>query len=250
MRGPLVSLSLLVLTLLLAASQMACRGNDNNGNPGLYPFQLPINTGFAGRNDPVVTSLRVEPGGGLRLQIGTGVDIRVIGTFSDGSSFDVTGLATFDQTNPSVGTLSLGGQFRAQNPGTTTIFARIDHLFSDAPSAPRNLGGVILPGDRFRLTWDPNPAEDNVIGYVVYRSRTSAVFTFKMSETDPDSAELIQADPIPGTTYTDETAVGGVVYYVVQAIRRDVNDPDVLIYGSPSRQLKVNFATDTVGEED
>lgn len=251
-----------LLTLALVLS-LGCKGNDNNGNPGLYPFQLPINTGQdPSRLDPVLTSIRLEPGGGINLQVGTGIDVKAIGTFSDGLVAEVTGLAIFEQSNAGVGSLSLDGRFVAQNPGQTRVSAKINNIFSDPlfitaknlitsePSAVQGLSGAILPGDNFRLTWLPNPSEEAVIGYVIYRSRTSAQFTFKTAEGDPTPPEMIVTTPLTGNVYTDESAVGGVVYYVVQAIRRDANDPDVLVFGAASRQLKVNFATDTVGEED
>lgn len=253
---------LLALALTGLVLTAGCKGNDNNGNPGLYPFQLPINTGLdTTRLDPVLTSIRLEPGGGLDIQLGTGIEVRAIGTFSDGLVTDITDLTTFTQTNFSVGSLSSNGRFVAQNTGQTTIYGRVNQIYSDAlfvravnlittrPSAVQDLDGVILPGNRFRLTWAPSPSEENVIGYVIYRARTSAEFTFKQADSDPNSPQSIQADPIPGTIYTDETAVGGVVYYVVQAIRKDVNDPDARVYGRPSRQLKVNFATGEVGED-
>jgi|GEM_PF-4466934 len=255
--------ALLGLLALALVFSLGCKGDDNNGNPGQYPFQLPINTGQdPSRFDPVLTSLRLEPGGGINLQVGTGIDVKVIGTFSDGLVAEVTGLATFAQSNPGVGSLSIDGEFVAQNPGVTQISARINNIFSDPlditaknlitrkPSAVQGLSGAILPGDNFRLTWLSNPGEEAVIGYVIYRSRASATVVVKTQESDPTPSSMIQTTPLPGNVFTDESAVGGVVYYVVQAIRRDLTDPDELIFGDASRQLKVNFATGTVGEED
>lgn len=255
----------LLITLgaaLLLVGAVGCPNNDDNVLPGLYPWQLPINTGRGPtQNDPQLESIRLEPGGGINLQVGTGLDFRAVGHFSNGQDVDITDVgAVFNQTNPTVGTLSPTGDFTAFVPGQTTIYAQVDNVFSDAAfvfasnlitpgvSAVQNLDGTILPGDQFRLTWDASPFEESVIGYLVYRSRTSAVFTFKTQDGDPDSANQITVDPVVPATFTDTTAAGGVVYYVVQAVRRDLNDPLKLIYGAPSRQLKVNFATGEIGE--
>ncbi|MEO7993147.1 MAG: fibronectin type III domain-containing protein [bacterium] len=257
---------LLAIGLLALLGVFGCSNSDHNLTPGLFPFQLPINTGnIPGRTDPVLQSMRLVPGGGINLQVGTGLDLKAIGHFSDGTEADIADFVTWTQTNSAVGTLvtsgTSGGKFTAFNTGRTTIYAELNTVFSDAtfvnavnlvtpaPSSPSSLDGKIQSGNTFRLTWNPNPAGENVAGYIVYRSRTSAVFTFKLADSDPDSGDQLVTDPVVGTTFTDSTAVGGVVYYVVQALRRDELDPTLFVYGAPSRQLKVNFATGQIGED-
>ena len=245
--------------LLLAVGVAGCNGDTSHG-VGQYPFQLPINTGQQGAVGPVLQSIHLEPGGGLNVQVGDEVDIRAVGHFSDGNEFDLQDQALWSQSDPNVGTLDTHtGHFTAHNPGQTTIYAQVNNVYSDAlfvysaneitqiPKAVQHLDGEILPGNQFRLKWDASPTEDDVIGYLVYRSRTSAVFTFKRAPSDPDGSLLFTL-PQPGLVYTDITAVGGVVYYCVQAVRRDLNDPTILVYGAPSRQLKVNFSTGKIGE--
>ncbi|HYE76638.1 MAG TPA: hypothetical protein VEI97_01500, partial [bacterium] len=175
------ALLLLLGALLTIGAALGC-DDDNNPAEGLYPFQLPINTGQRpDAGDPILQSIRLEPGGGINLQVGTGLDFRAVGRFNNGAEVDLTGVPglAFSQTNPTVGSLSPTGDFTAFNAGQTTVFARVDNIFSDAAfvfasnlitpgvSAVQNLDGTILNGGQFRLTWDPSPAEEAVIGYLV-----------------------------------------------------------------------------------
>lgn len=59
------------------------------------------------------------------------------------------------------------------------------------------------------LVWDPSPSE-NVDGYNIYRSTTSATGYAKLNPS-----------LIVGVTYTDTTAAEGVTYYYVATAERD-----------------------------
>jgi fibronectin type 3 domain-containing protein len=67
-----------------------------------------------------------------------------------------------------------------------------------------------------KLTWEPTPpAEPDLLGYNVYRSRVSGA-----------DYEQLNYAPVLNTFYRDDEAAGGIFYYVVTTIDTGGNESD------------------------
>jgi len=83
-------------------------------------------SGSPGSNNPTPASLAsilVTPGA-ASIQAGSGQQFSAIGTFSDGSSKDITGTVQWSSSNTSVASVSASGMANAANTGQTTIMAK------------------------------------------------------------------------------------------------------------------------------
>jgi hypothetical protein len=79
-------------------------------------------------------------------------------------------------------------------------------LRMDMTPPPGTLQGISSAAGEVQLNW--TAAADPVLGYHVYRSA---------SETGP--FDRLTGDPIPGTTFADQSPLGGVNWYMVRAVR-------------------------------
>ena len=104
-----------------------------NGYPGLYYIDLnggaPSNTDVifdnfvAGRIDgPVLASIVITPSS-TTVTAGSSVQFTATGTYTDGSSGNVSNLVTWSSSNTSVATVNVAGLASAASPGTVTIKA-------------------------------------------------------------------------------------------------------------------------------
>ncbi len=71
----------------------------------------------------VLRSIEVTPAEQVLVEPADRVQLRVRAAFSDGSSRDVTRLAVYDTSNPTV-TVTPGGEVRRQQPGETAVLVR------------------------------------------------------------------------------------------------------------------------------
>ncbi|HET9620428.1 MAG TPA: Ig-like domain-containing protein, partial [Kofleriaceae bacterium] len=72
----------------------------------------------------LLTGIQVSPAA-LHLPAGLSAPLSVIGTFSDGSTADITTQATFASNDPATATVSAGGAVLAVTPGAATITAAV-----------------------------------------------------------------------------------------------------------------------------
>ncbi len=83
-----------------------------------FTVQLPV----AGTTPPV-TSVAVVIAGPSSLPVGSASQLTAVVQYSDGSRKDVTNVARWASTAPSVATVSISGLMTAYSAGTTTITA-------------------------------------------------------------------------------------------------------------------------------
>src|SRR5213078_47514 len=78
----------------------------------------------AAGSGPNLTSIAVSPAN-QTVATGTVQQFTAIGTYSNGTTLNLTGQARWTSSNPTVAALSPRGSASAVNPGTTTISASL-----------------------------------------------------------------------------------------------------------------------------
>ena len=80
---------------------------------------------------PDCTGIEIEPRGAVLLRAGTGQQLSILARFRDGSTRDVTGLATYDTSNRDLATGDQTGHIRGHRRGVAAISVRyLQHLQS------------------------------------------------------------------------------------------------------------------------
>ena len=79
----------------------------------------------------VLSSIAIHPGAGKIAQL-TSQQFQAIGTYTDGSTHNVTGKASWTSSNTGVATIAKGGRARGLAPGTTTITATVGSISASA----------------------------------------------------------------------------------------------------------------------
>src|SRR6266481_4313519 len=105
MRGFLLSSAVLMLALF-----SGCGGGASGANPS-----------------PVLSSIRVT-GPSNTLTAGQKQQMTAIGTYSNGSTQDLTGSATWSSSSSSVATVAAGGMVTANTSGACTIAAKLGNV--------------------------------------------------------------------------------------------------------------------------
>ena len=105
----------------------------------------------------VLSSLTIKPENARIAQL-TGQQLNAIGTYTDGTTHNVTGKASWASSNTSVATIAATGLANAVAPGTTTITATLDSITASTILDVTNatvvslsvspLGRTIAPGTR------------------------------------------------------------------------------------------------------
>ena len=97
-------------------------------------------SGSAGVNvlEPVSLSIIPSP---VNIVIGTNFQLHAVATLSDGTTEDVTSIATWSTTQPSIASVSSTGMITGAQVGSTTVFAQAD---GQSASAPVNVIPLLL----------------------------------------------------------------------------------------------------------
>src|SRR5262244_1475063 len=102
-----ISMALLALNACSGGGQSGSNGgsNSNSGTP------------------VSLSSILITPGA-ASVQAGSGQQFSATGTFSDGTSKDITGTVQWSSSNTSVASVTASGMANAANTGQTTIMAK------------------------------------------------------------------------------------------------------------------------------
>lgn len=93
-------------------------------------------------NDAVLTKVSIAPSSAT-LPINTAIGLEATGLYSDGTTFDLTDLATWTSSNPAVATAHQGGLVTGKSAGTVVILATWDTVSGVANIA---VEGFVLSG--------------------------------------------------------------------------------------------------------
>ena len=113
-------------------------------SPTVYTFTLPPTTPIVATTPPLQTatqpptsqvpeaklsSIAVTPGS-PSLQVGLVLQLAATGTYSDGSTADISDLVTWSSSNPNVATISSSGLATAVASGNTNVMASLAGMSS------------------------------------------------------------------------------------------------------------------------
>ncbi|GMV39105.1 MAG: hypothetical protein AMXMBFR64_08210 [Myxococcales bacterium] len=93
-------------------------------------------------NDAVLTKVAITPAS-VTLPINTAISLKANGLFSDGTTFELTDMATWTSSNPAVATAQQGGYVIGKASGTAVILAT---WFTVSGVANINVEGFVLSG--------------------------------------------------------------------------------------------------------
>jgi hypothetical protein len=101
---------------------------------------------------PVLQSITVSPANPSILSLSTG-SFKSTGTYSDGSTADITSLAAWSSSSSVIATISTGGAAKTVSQGTTTISATLAGVSgtSTLKVTGGNLTGIVLTPTNIRL---------------------------------------------------------------------------------------------------
>lgn len=207
-RGRLVSIALLAAVTL---SSTAC--NSSGGEAAAPPEQPP----------PEVTlgAVQIVPAaeGGVSVPIGTAVQFRAVGTYSDGSTADLTSAVTWSSSDAAAATIDGGGLVTPIAPGATVVGALEPETGLEAsvsvsivPAALAvleiaPLDPTVLVGMTLQLQARGTFADDtdaDVTGNVAWTSSDDAVATVSagglVTAVAVGTAIVTATDPVSGAT--------------------------------------------------
>jgi hypothetical protein len=215
----LKSILLLSLLLLLALPFSGCKGDNEN-------FTIPIYINNPGAQDPatILTDIYITPGW-INVAIGDSQLFEAVARYGDGHEAPFTGNVIWvvdglDWTS-NRGYFPAPGKLVTTQAGNLTVSVRFNGglhgsatvgVFNpDAdlpPKPPMNLDYSLFVDNDVYLTWDITPpAESDLLGFNVYRSRVSGTGYVQLNHA-----------PILNPFYRDDEAAGGIFYYVVTTI--------------------------------
>lgn len=109
----------------------------------------------------VLVSITVRPVNKKIAQL-TSQQFQAIGTYTDGSTHNLTAQVSWSSSNTAVATITIGGRAKTLTPGTTTITATLGSITGSTPLRVSNAtivsitvtpaGRTIAPGTRLRFT--------------------------------------------------------------------------------------------------
>jgi hypothetical protein len=151
---------------------------------GLFLAACQPSTATAPRQPSLSDSLVLTPSAAT-LAMGSSQGLTVKGSFSDGSSLDVTSGATFASSNTSVATVSATGFVTAVRPGTATITATYNALGKTATgtatiTVPKP-AVVAIAATPTLLTLAPGGATQALSVTATYADATSGVITSNLT---------------------------------------------------------------------
>lgn len=226
---------------VVAASLSACNGGS---------------TQKAASAGAVLTGIQVTPStaDALAVPVGHGVQFTAMGTYSDGSTVDVTATVSWGSSDPSVATISNAGLATAVAVGTASITATdigsglsasvtlnaigagLD-LFSIAPIDP-----TILIGTSLQLSASGLLTDDSIVDYtgsVWWTSSNEAVASVSptglLTAVALGTANITATDPVSGFTDTitvTVTDVPAALAYIVLSRGSVVGGSTVAVTGT------------------
>ncbi len=223
----LKSIMLLSLLLLIALSYGGCKGDNEN-------FTIPIFINNPGAQDPatILTDIFIKPGW-INVAVGDSQLFEAVARYQDGHEIDFTNSVIWvvDGLNwtsnrgyfpkpgklvtTQVGSLPVNVRFNGELHGVATVTVYNPDI-DLPPKPPIDLDYSVLVNKDIYLTWAINPpAEPDLLGFNVYRSRTSAVGYVQLNY-----------EPVLNPFYRDQEAAGGIFYYVVTTIDTDGQESD------------------------
>jgi len=151
-----------------ASANPSVAGINVNGAPGLAKGLAPGVANITATSGSVsssavltvtnatLTSIAVTPAN-ASLPLGTLQQFTATGTFSDGSTQDVTGIVTWSSSNTSVASITVSGLVTARNLGTVTITAASGSINGSASASVNaaDLASLRLPRAMSRLLQPP-----------------------------------------------------------------------------------------------
>jgi len=232
-----------VLVLLSIMCCIGCSGTPDN--TGIPVYSLPGNTDIPQAQVPTgprLNAIIIEPEA-VNIEDQGSQIYKAYGYYSDSAIIDITGVVTWYSTNESVGYLTDKGVFHALGTGYAGVgayfqqspdnivyasysFANVFSRDEYPPEPVRNVNATILGNEAF-ISWSYSP-EANIMGYNVYRTRTSGE--------GYDKDEPLNEDIIILNHFTDINPGGGILYYVVAAVTED----DVIGVFSHEAELDFN----------
>src|SRR5208282_6105798 len=97
---------------------------------------------------PTLISIAITPNGAA-LPLGTGQQFDAVGTYTDGSTQDLTQTAVWASSVPAAATIGAAGYATSVEPGTTTITATLGTIIGSATlavTAPVLVALTVSPG--------------------------------------------------------------------------------------------------------
>ncbi len=218
---------LIALLATMVLTGFGCKGDNTTG-------YIPIFVNNPGAQNPAVilTDIFITPEW-INVAVGDIQRFKAFGRYSDGHeseiTFDVIWVIDGLDWTGTRGYFSNYGELVTQQAGTLTISVRYkgelhgqalvsvyNPMIDIPPKPPIDLAYIILPDSDIYLTWDAQkPLEPDLLGYNIYRSRTSGSGYVQLNQ-----------GVILGKFYRDSEAAGGVFYYIVTSIDLGGNESD------------------------
>jgi 6-phosphogluconolactonase (cycloisomerase 2 family) len=164
---------LCVLCILLTTIFIGCGGSGNNGGTGGTP---PLPTPPV----PQLVSIAISPSS-ASLALGTSTQLKATGTYSDGSSKDLTNATSWSSATVSVATVSSSGLVGSVAQGVTVITASLGTISGTASVTvgPPVLTGIAVSPSQAKVYVGTAPQKFSAIG--VYSDKSTADVTSSAS---------------------------------------------------------------------
>ncbi|MEG3025627.1 MAG: Ig-like domain-containing protein, partial [Aeromonas sp.] len=190
----------------------------------------------------------------LTLAVGQSSQLAASGTYSDGTTKDVTADVHWSSSNPAVATVSLAGQVTAVSPGSATIIGTLD---GESATIPVTVTNAVLNAGGLNITTPPLTLAAGLTGQLTatgsYSDGSSADVTANVqwSSSDPAIATVSQTGLVtavaPGSTTITGTLDGQTATISVTVTNATLNTggltistPPLTLAAGQSSQLAAN----------